>query len=106
MAAERARQAVAPPEKVDGASLAVVLGEDAAGFILPVFSGKAVPGYCGFRDNFFPAELIGVPLRERGAGMVVLHHGQLEGKGFGIGKEMVRGKDRHGDWGEMGACRQ
>src|ERR1700679_1098388 len=74
MSAERAGQAVAAAEEVDGAGLAVVLGEDSAVFIFALVWRQAVPGYCGLGDDFFPAELVGVPLGQRRAGVVVLHY--------------------------------
>ena len=43
MAAERAGQAVAAADKVDGSGLAVVLREDAAGFVFTLIGGKAIP---------------------------------------------------------------
>ena len=64
-------------------------------------AGRRLPSYCGFSDDFFPAKLIGVPLRQCGASVVMLHDRQLEGQCFGIGKEVVRGKHRHGDGNEM-----
>src|SRR6202167_6657487 len=80
MATDGTGQGVAAGEEVDGASLAVVLGEDAAGFVFALIRGQAVPGDGGFGDDFFPAELVGVPLRQRRAGVAVFHDRQFEGK--------------------------
>ena len=87
VAAEGRRQSVAAPEEVDGAGLAVVLGEDAAGFICSLVRGKAIPRYGSFGNDFFPSELIGVPLGQGGTGVAVFHDRKLEGKIFHVGEE-------------------
>src|ERR1700674_4572990 len=108
MSAEGTRQAVAAAEKVDGAGLAVVLSEDPAGFVfvLALLGCQAVPRNGGFGDDLFPAKLIGVPLRQRGAGVAVLHDGKLEGKSFRVGEEGVRRKNRHSYRSKMCATGQ
>src|ERR1700674_2339232 len=108
MSAEGTRQAVAAAEKVDGAGLAVVLSEDPAGFVfvLALLGCQAVPRNGSFGDDLLPAKLIGVPLRQRGAGMAVLHDGKLEGKSLRVGEEAVGRKNRHSDGGEMRATGQ
>ena len=57
VSAEGGRQTVARSEKVDGAGLAIVLGEDAA--IAALLYRDAVPGLRGFGDDLLPAELVG-----------------------------------------------
>ena len=102
VAAESGRQAVGAAEEVDGAGLAVVLGKGAA--VFPVFRGDAIPGFGGFGDDLLPSELIGIPLRECGSGVVVLHHGQLHGQSLRVGDEMVGRKNRHGHGSEVGSA--
>src|SRR5580658_273521 len=102
MAAERCRQAVAAAEEVDGAGLAVVLGEDAA--VFAVFDRDAVPGDGGFGDDFFPSELVGIPLREKNPGVTVFGDRRLEGKTFEIGNESIDGENGHDLGSGVRAC--
>src|SRR5271155_4349592 len=77
---ERARQTVLAPKEVDGTGLAIVLREDGA--VGPVGRWNAVPGFGCFGDDLLPSELIGIPLRQRGASVGVFHHWQLKGEMF------------------------
>src|SRR5580700_8431027 len=88
MAAKRWRETLAGAEEIDGAGLAVVLGEDAT--VVAFGGGNAVPGDSGFIDDFFPAKLVGVPLWQRGASVRVFHDWELEGEIFRVGEEVVR----------------
>src|SRR5580704_3004194 len=99
MAAEGWGQAVGAAEEVDGTGLAVVLGEDAA--VPTVVDGKVVPRYGGFGDDLLPSELVCVPLRQRGSGVIVFHYGQLHGEMLRVGEEAVGRKNRHGHGSEV-----
>ncbi len=56
MTTEGGRQALAPTEKIDSASLTVILGKDAASTAL--CWGKPVPGLRSFGHDLLPAELV------------------------------------------------
>src|SRR5260370_42694830 len=101
MAAERVREAVARAEEVDGAGLSVVLSEDAA--IVTLVCGDPIPGLGGFGDDFPPAELAGVPLRQICARMAVFNDPELEGTILHVGNETVRRENRNHDRHEMRA---
>ena len=75
----------------------VVLPEDGA--IGTLVLGDAVPGDLGLVRDFFPAKLVGVPLRQGRSQVRVFVHRQLERKSFRIGEEVFwrenRDDDRH-----------
>ena len=104
VAAEGRREAVAAAEEIDGAGLAVVLGEDAA--IVALVDGDAIPSDSSFVSDLFPAELVGVPLRQCGPGVGVFHDRELEGEIFCVGEKAVRGKNRHHHRGKVCAAGQ
>src|SRR5437879_5960224 len=93
MAAEGWRQSGAAAKEIDGAGLAVVLGEDAAARALR--GRDSIPGDSSFIDDFFPAELVRVPLRQGGPGVGVFHYRELERKIFRVSQKAVRRKNRH-----------
>src|SRR5260370_391005 len=99
VATERGRQSLAAAKEIDGAGLAVVLGEDAA--VPALGGGDAIPGDSSFVGDFFPAELVRVPLGEGGTGVGVFHDRELERKIFRVGQKAVRRKNRHHHRGKM-----
>src|SRR5262249_24106274 len=104
MPAQRFRQAILPAEEVDCACLAAILREDSTA---AAFGGtKLVPGNSGFIHDFFPPELIGVPLGQRSAGVRVFHDWQLEWQRFCVGEEAVWRKNRHNYRHQMDTARE
>src|SRR5258706_4549942 len=99
MATESWGQAVPASEEVDGAGLTVILGEDAT--VSALLRWDAIPGSHGLGNNLLPSELIGIPLRQSGTGVAVLHYRQLEGKSFGVGEEGFRRQHRNHDGKQM-----
>lgn len=95
MATQCRRQAIAAPEKINRAGLAVILREDGA--IGALFRGELVPRLCGFGNDFVPAELIGVPLRQRGAPVLVFHDWKFERQTLSVGQEVIGRKNRDRD---------
>src|SRR5437016_5241021 len=104
VAAEGRGESLAATKEIDSAGLSIVLGEDAA--VMALINGDAIPGDSSFINNFFPAELVGVPLRQRGPGVRVFHDRELEGKMFCVGEEAVRRKNRHHHRSKMCATGQ
>src|SRR5207244_1449649 len=85
VAAEGRGESLAATKEIDSAGLAIVLGEDAA--VMALINGDAIPGDSSFINNFFPAELVGVPLRQRGPGVRVFDDRKLERELFWVGVE-------------------
>lgn len=86
--AEGRWEAVAATEEIDGPSLAIVLGEDAA--VVALLGWDAIPSDRSFVGDFFPAELVGVPLRQCGPCVGVFHDGELEGEILCVCEKTVR----------------
>src|SRR5438045_9767008 len=87
MTAERFWKAIAAPKEINGSCLAVVLSEDAA--IGTLGGSEFIPGDGCFGDYLLPTELIGIPLRQGGSFMGVLHNRQLERARFGVGEKFA-----------------
>src|SRR5438445_9513949 len=102
VAAEGRGESLAATKEIDSAGLAIVLGEDAA--VMALINGDAIPGDSSFINNFFPAELVGVPLRQRGPGVRVFHDRKLEREIFCVGEEAVRPKNRYYHWRQVCAA--
>src|SRR5690242_15316207 len=105
MAAQCPGQAVAASEKINRAGLAVILREDSA--IATLFRCELVPRLRGSRDNLVPPELICVPLRQRGALVLVFHDRQFERQTLCVDQEVVGRKNGDCNWREVGtSCKQ
>src|SRR6266851_451467 len=93
VAAERRRQSVAAPKKINGARLPVVLRENTAA--RPFFGRKSAVSLIHSGYHFFPTELIGEVLGEDRTHVAVLASRDLERQLFHVGNELLHGENGH-----------